>query len=493
MNFLLLINDAPRYKYFFAEIAKKIEEEGHKVFYAINSVKTKKTEPLPWIDESKQAFFFDEYMSKEQNFTINYLNDETWGDILYPEFDRFFNHHYNLDQSNEYWEKIIKGLDSFFSNLILNKEIDCILYENVSNSFAYSAYKVSKKLNRYYIGLMGSRLPNRYEIQTSIIEDELKCIDHMLLSPVTLEETNWYKEYSNSLINIQPDYMKQSSINKQKKISDFFSIKKIKKLFIYLNLIFSLDSTYDYQKGNIKKLIIAAIKQDLRKRKNEKKSSKYYLDSKKVDELLEKNERFYIYPPHYHPESSTSVLAMDYTLELNNIINIHNNLPVGTYLYVKDHISARGVQSEDFYKKISALPGVRLINFSYNVKKLIPKSLGVITINSTVGYEALILGKPVYLFGKVFYMNFPNVIKINSFLDLRRKLNKKENKQDKENIEKYIIAYKRYTYEGKLYINNPELWSDEYFRKLVENIFHRLSLVDRLSLVEIGGDKCTEN
>ncbi|WP_213029784.1 hypothetical protein, partial [Acinetobacter baumannii] len=62
-----------------------------------------------------------------------------------------------------------------------------------------------------------------------------------------------------------------------------------------------------------------------------------------------------------------------------------------------------------------------------------------------------------------------------------------------ENIEKYIIAYKRYTYEGKLYINNTELWSDEYFRKLVENIFHRLSLVDRLSLVEIGGDKCTEN
>ncbi|MGV2837474.1 hypothetical protein, partial [Pseudomonas shirazensis] len=90
---------------------------------------------------------------------------------------------------------------------------------------------------------------------------------------------------------------------------------------------------------------------------------------------------------HFHPESSTSVLSPLYTNEFNNIINISNNLPVGVKLYVKDHMSAFGLQSPDFYRKVSALPGVRLVKPTQNIKKLILKSKGLITVNSTAGLE----------------------------------------------------------------------------------------------------------
>ncbi|MFH4233908.1 capsular biosynthesis protein, partial [Acinetobacter baumannii] len=77
---------------------------------------------------------------------------------------------------------------------------------------------------------------------------------------------------------------------------------------------------------------------------NTKKSQKFYINNDEL-EICSSKERFYIYPIHFHPESSTSVLAPEYTNEYSNIINIANNLPFGTYLYVKDHKSAKGVQS----------------------------------------------------------------------------------------------------------------------------------------------------
>src|SRR5690606_22483223 len=124
-------------------------------------------------------------------------------------------------------------------------------------------------------------------------------------------------------------------------------------------------------------------------------SRRYYLLEGDIVKDM-KVDRFFVYPIHYHPESSTSVLAPYYTNEYSNILNISNSLPFGSFLYVKDHSSAIGVQGKEFYKKVSALPSVKLIPPSFNIKKLILASEGIITVNSTAGYEALILGKPVY-------------------------------------------------------------------------------------------------
>ncbi|KAA5579649.1 capsular biosynthesis protein, partial [Pseudomonas aeruginosa] len=140
--------------------------------------------------------------------------------------------------------------------------------------------------------------------------------------------------------------------------------------------------------------------------------------------------------------------------------NISNNLPFGQYLYVKDHRSAIGLNSDEFYRKISALPAVRLIPAEYNIKDLIKYSAGVITVNSTAGYEALILGKPVYLLGNVFYQNFSNVIRLENFDSLRSYLGKPtefiENAAD-------IVAYRRITYEGLLNFNIVDYEDNKYF------------------------------
>ncbi|HDV0741139.1 TPA: capsular biosynthesis protein, partial [Acinetobacter baumannii] len=191
-------------------------------------------------------------------------------------------------------------------------------------------------------------------------------------------------------------------------------------------------------------------------------------------------ERFYVYPIHFHPESSTSVLAPEYTNEYSNIVNIANNLPFGTYLYVKDHKSAKGVQSYEFYKKVSSLPNVRLVNFDVNIKRLILKSVGVITVNSTAGYEALLLGKPVYLLGRVFYENFNNVHKLQNFKSLRNNFLNESNE-----VMSDFIAYKRYCNQGVLVIKDSYTISDkEKIISVIEAIFNTQVKVDG-NLVEI--------
>lgn len=477
MNFLVLINNAPEYKYFFAEIAKEIECRGHKVYFAINAKRSTVLEPLKYVDSSEDTYFLDQYLSENEaklSIKKSKLN-ETWGDIFYSDFDRFFHHNYNLNHDNKYWFSILNGLEAFFKEIISNKEIDIILYENVSNSFAYMAYKMGKELGCTYIGLMGSRLPNRYEIQTSIYSESKKIEENISKYELTDKEKYWYEDYTNNFFKTQPDYMKNNALNKKVVVSDLISSRKITTVKNYLKVFFAIDSHYDYQSGNPLRQLTSMYKLNWIKRRNEKDSYKYYLSIKEVDELLEDNtEIFYVYPTHYHPESSTSVLAPDFTHEITNIVNIHNNLPVGSYLYVKDHISARGTQNEDFYKKISALPGVRLIHFDYNVKKLIKSSQGVITITSTVGFEATLMNKNVYLFGRVFYEDFPNVHKLESFSQLRSIENMGTNPLSGEEFKSFLIAYYNYTFEGQLLIGRSELWTPSYFSKIVDDILYRI-------------------
>lgn len=470
MNFLILINSAPNYKYFFYELAKEIESRGHNIYFAIDSHRSKYLEPLPELDNSENSFFFDSYLEKnfDENLAAPQYEKEYWGDLFYSDFDRFLTHDFNLDKNKNYWLNVKVNLDSFFENIIKDKQIDFVLYENISNSFAYAAYLQCTKFGKKYIGLMGSRLPNHFEIQNSIVEDELKKLEILAQKPITKDEMEWFENYKKSIVDIQPDYMKQNGLDNVA-ISRIVKFNKFLKALRLLTIGFKYKHYYDYQFGNPFMVPIKAIRVNIKRYLNTKKSQKFYINNDEL-EICSSKERFYVYPIHFHPESSTSVLAPEYTNEYSNIVNIANNLPFGTYLYVKDHKSAKGVQNAEFYKKVSALPNVRLINFDVNIKRLILKSVGVITVNSTAGYEALLLGKPVYLLGRVFYENFKNVHKLQNFKSLRNCFPSELN-----NFASDFIAYKRYCNQGVLTIKDSYNAQDKNnIMNIVDNIFRKV-------------------
>ena len=470
MNFLILINSAPNYKYFFHEISKELQNRGHKIFYAIDSLRSKFLEPLDAVDNNKHSFFFDQYLEKyfDSSLSIDALPDsqDFWGDYFYSDFDRFLTHDFNLNKNKNYWLNVKICLDNYFSQLIQENNIDFVLYENISNSFAYAAYLQCQAHGKRYIGLMGSRIPNHFEIQGSIIDGEVEKLKKLEKIPPSREELEWFQNYKNSIVNIQPDYMKQNGLDNVA-ITRVIKLEKLKKAIRFLTIGSKYNSYFDYQFGNPSTVPLKALRVNWKRFINTIKSQSFYISDTELEQASS-TEKFYVYPIHFHPESSTSVLAPEYTNEYNNIINIANNLSFGTYLYVKDHKSAKGVQDWSFYKKISALPNVRLISFDINIKKLISKSLGVITVNSTAGYEALLIEKPVYILGRVFYENFNNVQTI-SFSDIRNL--KHEHPND---VSVNFVAYRRYLYKGTIQINFKQQFSfkeqQQYFQNFTDSI-----------------------
>lgn len=466
MRVLILVNPATNYKNFFYNTAKSLTLLGHTVYYAFDSRKNTILNPISDIDNSENSFFFDEYLKKSSNISSEYLFQSTWGEYYYSDFDRFLTHDYNLSKSREQWILIRKSLDSFFNKILIEKEIDLVLYENISNSFEYSAYKICQLLGKQYFGLISARLPGRYEIQSSIIEKILIDIEAKKIDKPTEEELLWYYEYKKNINKIEPDYMKQNGLENVS-ITKKINKKLFYKIFRSIFADIKYGNNFDYASGGLFRRLLSSVVINLKRRVNSSSTKKYFIETKLIDEMKLKDD-YYVYPMHYHPESSTSVLAPEYTNEFHNILNISNNLPFGVYLYVKDHRSATGLNSNDFYHKISALPAVKLIPASYNIKDLIKHSSGLITVNSTAGFEALILEKPVYLLGNVFYRNFENVYFLENFRCLKKILNEykgfNENPLD-------IIAYRRVTYSGLLNFNSIDYLSNkDFFDNLALNI-----------------------
>ncbi|MEQ9909054.1 hypothetical protein ABRP70_14585 [Pectobacterium odoriferum] len=470
MNILILINAAPKYKYFFHELAKVFEKNGHKIYYAIDSVSSKYIEPLSEIDDSQNSFYFSTYFEGNYRKDMDVLYSCTYGEFFYSDFDRFLTHGYNLNKDKYYWHQTRLCLDHFFKEIIETKNIDFVLYENISNSFAYSAWRISKLLGRKYIGLMGSRLPGRFEIQTSIIDDEVTRIKRLATESVSEADKKWFDDYRKNIINIQPDYMKNNSLNSVS-LDKLLKLNRLKTLYRILKARRNINDFYEYQRGGIWKKIFNNTVVNLHRFIIAKITKKFFVGQ---DVLADSQDNFYVYPIHYHPESSTSVLAPEYTNEYSNIINIVNNLPFGTYLYVKDHISAKGIQPYGFYKKISNLPNVKLIDSSVNIKLLIKKSKGIITVNSTAGYEALLLEKPVYLLGRVFYECFPYVYKIDRFKDIKELLLTSKNVELSE-LSAWYIAYLNYTYNGKLMIYDSCKSDFEYLNVIYSSIINSIT------------------
>ena len=77
-------------------------------------------------------------------------------------------------------------------------------------------------------------------------------------------------------------------------------------------------------------------------------------------------------------------------------------------LLVKEHPAAFGKRPLSYYKKLLAIPNVELIDSSVGTTKIIKYSSLVTTISGSVGFEGIILGKPVIIFGNAPYQILPN-------------------------------------------------------------------------------------
>ena len=125
---------------------------------------------------------------------------------------------------------------------------------------------------------------------------------------------------------------------------------------------------------------------------------------------------FVSYFLHVQPEVTVEGWSFHYQDQIALIRNIAASLPANIALVVKEHGSQPG-RDLSFYKEIMSIPGVAFVHHS--VPNVIEGSLAVLTLVGTVTGEAMCLGKPVIMFGSVYYEHFAGVTKANSLEHLQ--------------------------------------------------------------------------
>jgi hypothetical protein len=159
----------------------------------------------------------------------------------------------------------------------------------------------------------------------------------------------------------------------------------------------------------------------------------------------------YVYVPlQFHPEISTLTHAIRYEDQKHFVQELSKALPNGWLLYAKEHTSMVGRRSSSFYRDLAKLHNVVIVHPSVSTFDLMRNSKAVATLTSTAGWEAFLFGKPVIVFGNVFYEQCDGVLKANfedNTADVIRTY--VENfMADREVIKRAIVAYFGATYEG---------------------------------------------
>jgi hypothetical protein len=434
MNGLVIINNAILAN-LFIEVAKSLQDIGHKIYVVTDSQFTLSKFRLDELGFSG-VFVFEDYLNtKKVERTTGY---NSWN--IHSDFDRN-NYYHSVSGQGLFWADVSSNLYSFFEKTYKDNIINFSFYENVSNGLAETALLVGEKLNIKYFGLTSSRLPGRMLFTDDEVRlaNEIRAIaDRLDLESLENNDLEFVRSYLSNLDTIQPDYMKTNGLSSSNFIRRVFKKRDLRETLT--SILYGARGSNTFQMGNP---IVKSFY--FNKREIIRTFCAKWLNSKYTESS--QHSSFYIYPLHYHPESSTSILAKYYD-EYQLIKNIAFSLPHGHVLYVKDHISANGYEGFSFYKKIMKLPNVKLLAPRENTKQLIRKAKGVFTLTSTVGYEAVLLNKPVVVFGDVFYSEHPLVFKASGYRDIKTAIEFINEPPSVEKMfnEKFVSAYLSQTF-----------------------------------------------
>ena len=118
---------------------------------------------------------------------------------------------------------------------------------------------------------------------------------------------------------------------------------------------------------------------------------------------------YVLYALHTQPESSIDVAGSYFSDQIALLTFIARSLPVTHELNVKVHPADMDGKRLSFYRTIASIPGVRLIDYAVDSRRLVAGAAIVFTLTGTIGYEAALLGKPVITFANNYFNVFPTV------------------------------------------------------------------------------------
>lgn len=309
--------------------------------------------------------------------------------------------------------KLIIGMLMFWEDTYKDSRMNFIISECIIGAFNFFGMIVGEHLKVKYISVQDGR-QKRYYSYFSLKEGYNSVEFNALNKEETIvsdEEIKNAEKYVSEYINNQKHppyiYIKESA-TKQIGKTLWLYLKKLRKISLLWEKKFNNKFNTKTYKG--RGILFEPIKEALRS----KAINKYFNPP-------DYNESYVLFPLHYQPEASTCVFARKYENQLFFIEQLSKSIPAGLQIYVKEHVVRQGHRPLDFYKSIKKYPNIKLIGPNYSGHELIKNSEFVVCLTSTMGFEALMYGKTVFVCGNCFYENFSGAIKMKDVFDEKNK------------------------------------------------------------------------
>tara|TARA_Y100001960_G_scaffold327867_1_gene415304 strand:- start:209 stop:1648 length:1440 start_codon:yes stop_codon:yes gene_type:complete len=143
----------------------------------------------------------------------------------------------------------------------------------------------------------------------------------------------------------------------------------------------------------------------------------------KLDTLIESKRPYVFLALQMEPEVLLSAQTPEFFDQISIIQQVSKELPVGTYLAVKDHVPALGYRDQSFYRMMDTMPNVILIDPSEFGLPIIKNARAVVSLLGRSAFEAASFGIPVLAFSpSLFFGYLPHVIVSTNFSDVKKNL-----------------------------------------------------------------------
>ncbi len=118
---------------------------------------------------------------------------------------------------------------------------------------------------------------------------------------------------------------------------------------------------------------------------------------------------FVFFALHLQPEATTLVRGQFFQDMLAVVRNLALSLPVGYRLAVKEHDVMFGRRPLGFFRELRRIPNVVVVSPYASGPNLVRKAAAIAAVTGTVGWDGVLLGKPVIVMGQSFYASYRGV------------------------------------------------------------------------------------
>lgn len=319
--------------------------------------------------------------------------------------DRFLNR-FNYDKRMEILGKEI----SFWSRVMDITKPDFLVNETVAVEIAeVMAIEAQKRNIPFYTYLLGF-LPNTFYWKPNPFTGRLASLDNIAPTEDHIQKA---KEYVSSVVekNNRPFYVTNVKKNRitiktilHSWLKNKIMKKKQRKLESKMSFKYEDYSLFTENDFHI--------------------HSSFFKGEYDSIENIEKKHVIFL-PMHMEPEAILNYFVEENFDQLMLINTVLSCLKADQYLVVKEHPQQQGVLLTKRYQDLKK-KNCNLIYLPSHVLSLsiIKKSDAIITLTSTVAWEGLMLGKPAFVIGQIFYDQCNGVKRVDSFKQLKYELRK---------------------------------------------------------------------